>query len=73
MDGHLYRRSYSFDYDSAKTDVNERAKRQIIRKATAYLIHYGIDVKTFEGLDYNEDKTLELAVKKLSVISAANI
>ena len=65
--GNYYRSGWFGDYEEEKSKVNERAKRQIIRKCTAYLIHFNIEVKDFEGLQYNDDATIELAKKKLQI------
>jgi len=64
--GGYYRNAAHFgDYDEEKAKVNERAKRQIIRKGKDYLKLQGITAKHFEELQNNEDKTLELARKTL--------
>jgi hypothetical protein len=63
--GNYYRSGWFGDYEKEKRLVNERAKRQIIRKCTDYLKMQKITVKDFEGLEYNDEKTIELAIKKL--------
>jgi hypothetical protein len=64
--GNRYRSGWFENYDSEKSDVNERAKRQIVRKCSDYLRHFNITPQDFEELEYNEEKTLELIQKKLS-------
>lgn len=63
--GHRYRRDWFGDYDEEKQKVNERAKRQIIRKAIPFLKHHSIGVECFQQLEWNDEKTIELAQKKL--------
>lgn len=63
--GHHYRSGWFGDYEEEKHKVNERAKRQIIRKAGSYLLFHGINRSHFEQLKNTEDKTLSLAQKKL--------
>ena len=64
--GGYYRNAAHFgNYDEEKAKVNERAKRQIIRKGKDYLKLQGITSKHFESLQNNENKTLELARKIL--------
>lgn len=63
--GNHYRSGWFGDYESEKSEVNERAKRQIVRKCTEYLKHYSITLQDFEGLEFNDEKTLELIRKKL--------
>lgn len=53
------------DYEQRKIEVNERAKRQIIRKSFDYLKANGITKEHFLMLQNNDDiKTLELLNKK---------
>lgn len=63
--GYYYRRDWFRDYEKKKQKVNERAKRQIIRKATAILIKLGINSNTFRHLANTDAETIALAVKKL--------
>ena len=63
--GHHYRNGWFGDYDEEKRKVNERAKRQIIRKATKHLISIGIVVEHFEMLQGTTEETLQVARKKL--------
>lgn len=63
--GNYYRSGWFGNYEDEKSDVNERAKRQIIRKCTKYLRHNKITLQDFEQLEYNDEKTLELIRKKL--------
>jgi hypothetical protein len=63
--GNRYRYGWFGDYEEEKSLVNERAKRQIIRKCGDYLTHHGIAVTDYEGLQYNSPETIDLAKKKL--------
>jgi hypothetical protein len=63
--GSRYRANWFGDYDEEKKKVNERAKRQIIRKGKDILQLIGITPKHFEQLQNTEDKTMELAKKLL--------
>ena len=64
--GGYYRAAAKFgNYEEEKHKVNERAKRQIIRKAKDYLIIQGITSKDFCGLQHNDNETLALAEKFL--------
>ena len=53
------------EYEEFKTLVNERAKRQILRKAKDKLIEKGFGVKHFAELKNTDEKTLALARKIL--------
>jgi len=64
--GRFYRSGWFGDYESEKRQVNERAKRQIIRKALDYLLFHKINVKHFEMLESNQLETIELAKKMLT-------
>lgn len=64
--GHYYQEAAHFhDYDEEKHIVNERAKRQIIRKATDFLRENGITPATFRALQFTTEETMALAEKKL--------
>lgn len=63
--GHYYRRNWFGDYEEEKKKVNERAKRQIIRKGKDVLRQLSIKSSDFLQLQNTEPKTLELAVKIL--------
>lgn len=63
--GQYYRSKWFKDYDSEKAKVNERAKRQIIRKAKDFMIKYEIGVETVKKLKGYDSKTIELANEKL--------
>lgn len=63
--GGRYRSNWFGDYDEEKRKVNERAKRQIIRKATSFLKGHKITVEDFKHLQNNEASTLKLAIDKL--------
>jgi hypothetical protein len=64
--GSRYRGYWFGDYDEEKKKVNERAKRQIIRKGKDVLQLIGITPEHFEQLRNTEDKTMELARKILT-------
>jgi len=55
----------SRSYEHQKSIINEQAKRQIIRKATPFLLEHGIRPEHFAALQGTEQKTLQLALKKL--------
>ncbi len=63
-------RHTSVPYEAFKSEVNERAKRQIIRKATANLRALGITAEHFEALQNSEPKTIALARKLLGSAAA---
>ena len=65
--GYNYRKGWFGGYEEEKEKVNERAKRQIIRKAKDTLKAYGITVSTLKGLEKNDDDTIKLASKLLEV------
>ena len=46
--------------------MNERAKRQIIRKCKVYMNHFSIGIEHLKQLQDNDIKTLELAEKLLN-------
>jgi hypothetical protein len=52
------------DYDEKKKEVNERAKRQIMRKCNLFLIEHGITKVEFIKL-CSDPETLNLAYKLL--------
>lgn len=53
------------DYETFKTTVNNRVKRNILRKCKPFLKQNGFTVQDFEALQGTDDKTLKLAVKIL--------
>lgn len=63
--GGYYRNGWFGDYNEEKKLVNERAKRQIIRKAKEFLIENEFTVEHFEQLQDSTEKTIELAKKYL--------
>ena len=63
--GFYYKKGWFGDYETEKSLVNERAKRQIIRKCPAFLIKNHIDVYCFIQLKGTNDKTKALAIRKL--------
>jgi hypothetical protein len=67
--GSRYRSNWFGDYDEEKKKVNERAKRQIIRKGKNILNQLGILPEHFERLQNTEAKTIELAKKLLGQIN----
>lgn len=66
--GGYYRDSFRYEdseYERRKEEVNERAKRQIIRKSLSYLRFHKITSRAFLELKGFDEKTLVLAKKKL--------
>jgi hypothetical protein len=63
--GWRYRGNWFVDYDEEKRKVNERAKRQIIRKGRVILNELGIKPEHFARLQNTEEKTMEVANKLL--------
>lgn len=63
--GGRYRSGWFGSYEDEKRKVNERAKRQILRKAGAYMRIHKINSRHFEGLQHNDEETLALARKAL--------
>jgi hypothetical protein len=63
--GGSYRSGWFGDYEQEKIKINNRAKRQIIRKATSFLIEHKITSAHFKELLNNDDKTIQLAIEKL--------
>ena len=62
---HVGYASYKGRYDAFKHEVNERAKRQIIRKATPFLRAHGITADDFAELQGTTEETMTLALKML--------
>ena len=54
-------------YDEAKKLQNNRAKRQLLRKAASFLNFWGFTPEDFEQLMSTDEATMELAAKKLSL------
>lgn len=63
--GRHYRGEWFGNYEEEKAKVNERAKRQIIRKATDFLLYHEFTIGDFLALQGTENETIELAKKKL--------
>ena len=63
--GRHYRRGWFGNYDEEKFKVNERAKRQIIRKAKDYLKFHMIGIQDFALLQGNDVSTVALVNKVL--------
>lgn len=64
--GSYYRQAAHFgDYEVEKQKVNERAKRQIIRKCGAYMAHHGIGLKQLHQMQSNSPETLALAAASM--------
>ena len=66
FEGRNYRRGWFGDYEEEKATVNERAKRQIVRKCFSYIKYNNITIEDFNELDYNEEETIEFLNKKLA-------
>ena len=65
--GHHYRKVWcnNLDYDGMKVIVNERAKRQILRKCKKVMIDNGFTVEHVLQLSHTDNKTIELYKKLL--------
>lgn len=63
--GRYYRANWFGDYDEEKKKVNERAKRQIIRKGKETLRKLSIRSSDFLELQGTEQMTIDLAIKIL--------
>lgn len=63
--GGRYRNKWFGNYDNEKREVNERAKRQILRKCKSYLNANGFTSADFDALKSTDYKTMELAEKLL--------
>lgn len=59
--GKSYRSGWFGDYETEKRKVNERIKRQLVRKLASYMRYHGITSTHFSQLMNNDRKTLELA------------
>lgn len=71
--GSNYRDKWFGDYDEEKSKVNERAKRQIIRKAHPVLRELGITAETLKNLQGTTPETLKVAEKYLSVCTQKHL
>lgn len=63
--GSAYRGHWFGDYDEEKSKVNERAKRQLIKKGSSILIKNGIKPEHFQMLSSTTEETMIVAYKKL--------
>lgn len=54
-------------YEEAKIEHNNRAKRQVLRKCTQWIIDNGITADNFLELQDNDDKTIELITKTFTL------
>lgn len=63
--GGYYRGHWFGEYEEEKKKVNERAKRQLLRKGKKVLQEIGVKPSHFLVLANTEEKTMELAVKIL--------
>lgn len=64
--GAAYRRAAHFgDYEAEKSKVNERAKRQLLRRARAWLIQAGVTADDFAALRGTTEETLRFARRLL--------
>ena len=58
--GRYYRKAAHFgDYDTEKSIYNERAKRQIARKATSYMLENGVSIDSYARLQGTTTETIE--------------
>ena len=63
--GSYYRQNWFGDYEDEKIKVNERAKRQLIRKGHKIFLYNGVTVETFKKLQNSTAATLSVANKFL--------
>lgn len=63
--GDYYRKKWFKDYNSEKEKVNERAKRQIIRKCRSFMQNNGFTLKNLGELVTVKEETLKVAMKLL--------
>lgn len=66
--GFYYRQAAHYDdmnYEDRKSEINERAKRQIVRKAAPYLRKNNVTIKAFENLQGTTVATLQTVRKIL--------
>ena len=62
--GYYYQRAAHFgNYDEEKTKVNERAKRQIVRKCKDYVVSNNINADIFKMLQNTTEETLKVVEK----------
>jgi hypothetical protein len=73
FNGHRYRAGWFKDYDEEKQKVNERAKRQIIRKAKQFLLDNGFDSSVFAALKNTDHITRDFAAKHLDVVKKETV
>lgn len=59
----------SINYEEMKSQVNERAKRQILRKCKKYMISNGFSVDDVKELDGTTQETINLYIKILNAKS----
>lgn len=59
--GVFHRRTNNKVYHQEKIRVNEKSKRQIMRKCQDYMIACGMNMDTIKGLIYNSEYTLQIA------------
>jgi acyl-homoserine lactone acylase PvdQ len=67
--GNSYRKKWFKNYEDEKKRVNERAKRQIIRKAFRELYQLGITADDFKSMKNTDEDTLRVAMKFLNPIN----
>jgi hypothetical protein len=65
--GNNYRSGWFKDYETEKALVNERAKRQILRKCKEYILETGFDITSFLKLKHTDEKTLNLLLKTFNM------
>lgn len=63
--GNSFGNHKGYDYDKAKKEVNERAKRQILRKAKDFMVNNNFTVGDVKALNGTTSKTIELYNKHL--------
>lgn len=67
--GYYYRQGWNStkDYDEMKHEVNEQAKRQILRKCKQFMIENGFTAEHVKALKGTTEKTYELYQKTLNL------
>ena len=71
--GWAYRQAAHFgEYDTEKSIVNERAKRQIARKCPQYIVNNGITHEVYSELQGSTGETLSVVDKIWSVHNSIN-
>lgn len=59
--GVQYRRGWFENYKQEKIKVNEKVKRQILRKCFKFMLAHKMGMSTIKGIIYNSEYTLQVA------------